>query len=136
MNKILNIAIALALLIGISGLAISIYQGVQNKVITNLGGSFAEKNYASATTTAWSIGPQESKTVLAAKGNRGCIILSNNGPRDVYYRLDSTSATSSTGILLTASSTVYITETLPYRGAVTAMSAVASTTLLVTECLY
>lgn len=102
----------------------------------DLRGEFGSSVYASASTTAWSIGPQESKTIVPARGSRGCLILSNNGVRDVYYRFDSTAATQSNGILLTASSTIVYGETVPYTGAVTAMAVTASTTLLVTECIY
>lgn len=112
------------------------YNTLQSLAHRNLGGVSGEASYSQASTTAWTIGPQNSTTVLNARANRGCIILSNNGLRNIYYRFDATAATQDNGILLTGSSTIIYSESVPYRGVVTAFSSVASTTLLVTECTY
>jgi hypothetical protein len=93
-------------------------------------------NTCVATTTAWSIGPQEDKTVLEAKANRLSFALSvQDVDTTAYYLLGSDNVSQTLGHFLAASTTVFYDEQFPYRGEVKAM-ALASTTLMVTECLY
>ena len=102
--------------------------------VLTIGGGF--ERGCTASTTAWSVGPQESTTVLPAKGARASFTLSMVGANTTgHYRLDSTAANITNGHPISATSTVNFNETYPYRGVVTAASA-ASTTMLVTECLY
>jgi hypothetical protein len=108
------------------------------RIITNpevLTGGISS-NTCVATTTAWSIGPQEDKTVLEEKANRLSFALSVQAANTTaYYLLGSDDVSQSLGHFLAASTTVFYDEQFPYRGEVKAM-ALASTTLMVTECVY
>lgn len=104
--------------------------------------SFAgiSSNTCTASSTVWTIGPAGNgvgtKAVLPARGNRLFFILHQLGVNTTaHYRLDATTPTVLNSIMLAASTSVTYSEDLPYRGVITA-NAIATTSLLVTECLY
>jgi hypothetical protein len=131
--KKINIIIAVVLLAIVAELVV--YK--LNVGSSILGG--ISSNTCTASTTAWSVGPEEVKAILPARANRLTFALTVTGVNTTgLYRLDSSLATATMHIKsmpLTASTTTYYDEDFPYRGAITA-GAAASTTLIVTECLY
>lgn len=98
-------------------------------------GSTARSTRCTASTTAWAVGPQEEKTVLAYNSARVAFSLTTTGANTTsLFRLDSTSPTVTNADIVTASSSRSFDENYAYNGVVKA-GAVASTTLIVTECL-
>jgi len=94
-------------------------------------------NTCTATTTAWTVGPGNSIEVLPIRYNRLAFSLSNtNNAANLFYRLDDVAATITNGIPLVASTTVSYDETYPVRGTVEVRGSVASSTIIVTECIY
>lgn len=128
MNKLWGIAILVLL-------GVIAFKGGQT--LLNLGG--ISSNTCTASTTAWTIGLDAqagTKTVLPTRANRLSFSLAHTGANTTaFYRLDSTTPTQINSIPMTATTTVFYSETYPYRGAVIA-NALASTTLIATECLY
>lgn len=124
-------------IVGLALLAIIAFGGKEQPFapqVLTVGSGF--ERGCTASTTAWSVGPQESKTVLPARGLRATFSLTTTGVNTTsLFRLDSTAPTVTNADIVAASSTKTWDETYPYRGVVTA-GAVASTTLIVTECLY
>lgn len=104
-----------------------------------VGGEFGTKG-CTASSTAWTIGPQASTTVLGVKGNRAFFALTNNnGTTTVAVRLDTGGSDTflNNGIYIAASSTFIQDESIPYHGAVSAKGVLtSSSTLTVTECIY
>lgn len=125
--KITKLIITLAIILTVVGVVYS------NKTEA---GDFGSLAYKTASSTAYTVGPQLSTTVLTARSGRGCMVFTNNGTRDIYIHLGSEAATINNSILQTGSSTVVYAENFPWTGDVTVLGTVSSTTLIVTECKY
>ena len=108
-----------------------------------LGGGFAAQD-CTASTTAWTVGlaaQDGSKTILPVNARRAFFILQNRDTTDdVYFRLDSTAPVTGNALVIQPEGSLekaefIFDETFGYRGVVTAAAA-ATSTLIVTECLY
>ena len=127
-------------IVGLALLAIIAFGGKEQPValpVLTVGGGF--ERGCTASTTAWTIGLDAqagTKTVLPARGLRASFSLAHTGANTTaFYRLDSTTPTQINSIPMTATTTVFYTDTYSYRGAVI-VNALATTTLIATECLY
>lgn len=92
------------------------------------------ESYPTASSTVFTIGPDETVTLLPAKSNRGYIQFQNLSGTDHFLCLAATCAVN-TGSLVAASSTYEIDGDNLYTGAVTA-NAYASTSISVTELRF
>lgn len=99
-----------------------------------------------ASTTLWAIGHQEAKTVLPARSNRafGMIEQPINATNTVTVATHGSAAVAGRGHQLTAATTTSPVTDIrfgrnadyAYTGLVSAITNTASTSVIVTECLY
>lgn len=137
--------------IGLAGVIIGmiIFLALPNSEIKLKGGAGGQyaRTCTTNTVSPVSIGNQESKTVLSSYGLRAWarIAMPSNATNTVYVSFDEGAASTLNsglplGQLNATTTTNYIDFGLntdfPYTGAVTALTNVGTTTVLVTECRY
>lgn len=113
---------------------------VPDKVQPDLSGGpspFTVQSYksANASTTTYTVGPQEDTEIMATTTNRCWANISNFDARDLYisFTASTTAATVGDGLYIVASSTYEFDTDNRYIGPVQAIKPIATSTISVTE---